>query len=360
MNGWSSSPSRLPVLSGVLLGLSYVGLPPLLPNFVAFVPILWWLDDNAARPLGERLRGAFLFGAVAYFGILHWMYAMLRFSWLAGILYVGLASVFALFAMTAVTVAARLRRVLGWPWAVALPAPWIALEWARSFTDVRMTADHLAHTLAPYPFLVQFADVSGPYGVAAFALAANALAYECLRGRGTPGGRRAAAVLGGLAAAVLLYDAWAWLHPPPTVGTVKVGLVQPNVPLDVKHGDGTESGQWSTLARLTRRAAELGAEVVVWPETARPWRLRHVVSEPRTLAMEETQELARETSAAIVAGVEYLRVSGPAESRFYNAALLVHPDGRIDPAWSAKIYLVPFVEGIPFEPVLGRFLAGRG
>lgn len=358
MSGWSSSPWRLPVLSGVLLGLSYVGLPPLLPNFVAFVPILWWLEDNASKPLADRLRGAFLFGVVAYFGILYWMYAMLRFSWLAGILYVGLATIFALFAMTAVTVAARLRRVLRWPWAVSLPAAWIALEWARSFTDVRMTADHLGHTLSPYPFLVQFADLSGPYGVGAFVLAANALAYEWIRRRGE--GRRAAAALGVLAAAVLLYDAWAWLHPPTAVRTVRVGFVQPNVPLDVKHGDDTESDQWRTLSLLTRRAAGQGAEIVLWPETARPWRLRHVVSDPRTLAMGETQALARETGAAIVAGVEYLRVPGPAESSFYNAALLVHPDGRIDPAWSAKIYLVPFVEGIPFEPVLGRFLAGRG
>jgi len=355
----SASPFKLPILSGGLLALSYAGVPPLLPNFVAFVPILWWLEDNAALPRADRLRGAFLFGAVTYFGILYWMYSMLRWSWLAGLLYVGLAAAFAAFAMAAVTLAARLRLVLGWSWAIALPAPWLALEWARNFTDVRMTADHLGHTLAPYPFLVQFADLVGPYGVGAFVLATNALVYEVVRGRRTATGRRAAIALAALLAAVLAYDAWAWLHPPEAARTVKIGHVQPNVPLDVKHGTETENEQWNTLADLTREAVRRGAEIVVWPETAIPWQLHHVVSHPATLAMPKVQGLAKEVRADIVAGVEYYHIADPSRPAFYNAAMLFRADGSIDPAWSAKIYLVPFVEGVPFEPVLGPILGGR-
>ena len=359
MDAWTASHWRLPVISGVALAACYYLLPPLLPNCVAFIPMLWWLDENRDRPRKERLRAMFLFGMVAYLLILAFMRAMLEYSWFGAVLYVALTIVFATYAMLALTLASWLRHSAGWPWALTLPLAWISLEWERNFSDVRMTADHMAHTLAGYPFLVQFADLTGPYGVGAFMLASNALLYEAWRGRGRPAGRRAALVLSGIVAAVLLYDTWAWTHPPQASRTVRVGIVQPNIPLDVKHGLKTQAQQWEILASMSRAASREGAEIVIWPETARPWELRHRLDRPLTLAMPEVQALAAETRATYVAGVEYFRVRDPRHQEFFNAALLVHPDGKIDPEWSAKIYLVPFVEGIPFEPLLGPVLAGR-
>lgn len=360
LSRWERSRFTLPVASGLLLALAYLGIPPILPNLVAFLPILRWLDANSDAPRGERLRAGLLFGAVTYLVILYWMYSMLEYSWLAVVLYVALVPAFAVVVMLAINLAAWLRRDAGWPWAISLPACWIALEWAHSFTDLRMTADLLGHTLAAWPFVVQFADLVGPYGVGAAMLAANGLLYEALRSRGEPAGRRSAIALVALLAAVLAYDSWAWSHPPIAERTVRVGIVQPNIPLDVKHGQGTEEEQWKTLSDQSRDAASRGAEIVVWPETARPWPLQHWLSEPRSFALPEIQGLARETGAEVIAGVEYYRISDPKTIAFYNAALLVHRDGRMDPAWSAKIYLVPFVEGVPFERLLGPVLSGHG
>ena len=61
-----------------------------------------------------------------------------------------------------------------------------------------------------------------------------------------------------------------------------------------------------------------------------------------------------------MAGAEYVVVHDKDNSEAYNAAFVVHPDGRLDPTWIAKVYLVPFVEAIPFEFLLGPLLAGRG
>jgi apolipoprotein N-acyltransferase len=360
LEAWTNSHWRLPVLSGLLLAAAYLALPPLVPNFVALLPMLLWLDANRERPRKDRLRAALLFGMVTYVLGLTWMRAMLEYSWLAAVLWLGLATAFAAYAMAALTLAAWLRHSAGWPWAVSLPLAWIPLEWERNLSDLRMTADHMGHSLAAYPFLVQFADLVGPYGVGTAMLAANGLLYEAWRSRGRPAGRRAAAVLGGLAAVVLLYDAWAWTHPPRPTRMVRVGIVQPNVPLDVKHGLKTEGEQWKALAAMSRDAAGRGAEIVFWPETARPWPLKHRVEQPATYAMPELQELARETQADYVVGVEYMKILDTEHLEFYNAAMAVHADGTVEPEWSAKIYLVPFVEGIPFEPLLGPVLAGRG
>ena len=117
MEAWKASHWRLPALSGVLLAAAYMAVPPLLPNFVAFLPMLLWLDANRERPRRERLRAAFLFGIVAYLIGLNWMYSMLAYSWLAAVLYLFLAVGFALYAMAALTLAAWLRHSAGWAWA---------------------------------------------------------------------------------------------------------------------------------------------------------------------------------------------------------------------------------------------------
>jgi apolipoprotein N-acyltransferase len=76
--------------------------------------------------------------------------------------------------------------------------------------------------------------------------------------------------------------------------------------------------------------------------------------------MPEVQVLAKETGDTIVAGAEYVVLRDHDGYDAYNAAFVVHPDGRFDPTWTAKVYLVPFVEAVPFKVLLGPLLSGRG
>jgi apolipoprotein N-acyltransferase len=348
---------RLPALAGLLLFLAYLTVPLLPANLVAFLPILAWLDADPSRALREQVRGTFVFGAVAYLLSLHWMYSMLWISWLATLAWLALAAAYAASASAAVVAAYRLRLRTGWSYGLLLPMTWIPLEWIRTFTDLRMTADHLAHSLARYPFLVQFADLTGPYGVGAVMLAINGLLYEAWRHRGAGRGRRAAVALGILIGVVLAYDTWAWRNPPEPDRTLRAAFVQPDVPLLMKWDVSTALEQWERLERLTREAASRGAELVVWPESAVPETFEHWLEQPDTYAIPRAQALARETGTYIVAPSEYYRIPASRRYTLFNAAHLIHPDGGIDPAWTAKVYLVPFVEGVPFEPVLGRILS---
>jgi apolipoprotein N-acyltransferase len=74
--------------------------------------------------------------------------------------------------------------------------------------------------------------------------------------------------------------------------------------------------------------------------------------------MQDVQELARDNDVAILAGAEYARIDGQNKS-YYNAAFLVDREGNLAETWTAKVYLVPFVEKTPFEPILGWLLRGR-
>jgi apolipoprotein N-acyltransferase len=226
--------------------------------------------------------------------------------------------------------------------------------------DLRLTGEHLAHTVAGYPFLVQFADLVGPYGVTAVLLALNGLVFQVLGGWGTRGARRALGAIGIVVAAVLAYDAWAWYRPEPAARTLRVGLIQPNVPLSVKHDPATHEAQWQTLVALSRRAAASGAELIVWPESARPDTLYHREDHPETYRMADVSALARELGVPFLVGVEYARVRGRDDYDLYNAAMVVDEHGVLLERWAAKVYLVPFVEATPFRSVFGPLVAGRG
>jgi endonuclease/exonuclease/phosphatase family metal-dependent hydrolase len=75
--------------------------------------------------------------------------------------------------------------------------------------------------------------------------------------------------------------------------------------------------------------------------------------------MPEVQALAVETGADILTGVEYWRI-GTDKREYFNAALVARRDGTLSPEWTAKQYLVPFTEGVPFKSWIGPLVEGRG
>ncbi len=356
---WQRSPWRLPALGGFVCAQGYFPWGLLLPNLLGFLPMLHWLDANPRARARERLRAGFAFALALYGTILHWVFAMVWVSWLAIAMYALLAALFSVCAAVSLAWLGWLRRRTGWSFGLLLPATWLPFEWLRTWGDLRMTADHVAHSLARYPFLVQCADVVGPYGVGAFMLAVNGLAYEVWRRRKDRSWRTPACALAWVLGSVLAYAGWAWTHPPQSQGQLRVALVQPNVPLLTKLDPATNAEQWAVLVRTTRQAALERPDVIVWPETAYPGVLRHWLDRPETYRLPEVEALAREIGVPILAGVEYARVRGTRDYDLYNAAVVVTPEEGLAPVWTAKVYLVPFTEKVPFEPVLGRWLGGK-
>lgn len=353
-------PYKLPAAAGLLLAFGYFPLCLVVPNLVALVPLLAWIDGSLERGWRTWRNGGFVFGVALNLLILSWMRSMLAISFLGAFAYLGLAAIFAAGLSLAVIALAWLRRRTGWSFVILLPAVWLSLEWAQAQGDLRMTAQHLGQSLAAVPFLVQIADLAGPYGVGLVALLSNALLYEAWRAASRGGRVRALAAWGALAGIVLGYDAWAWTHPPATSRSLRVAFLQPNVPLDLKMDPADDKRQEELLANLTRKAAAMSAEVVIWPETARPKAMYVRPERPSMFAMPEVQALAKETAVTIVAGAEHVVVHDPTHHEAYNAVFVVHPDGTLDPTWTAKVYLVPFVEAVPFPFLLGPLLSGRG
>jgi len=147
----------------------------------------------------------------------------------------------------------------------------------------------------------------------------------------------------------LAYGAVRILQPPSSARMVRVGLIQGNVPQEEK---------WEASARLkildahveaTRRAAEKGANLVVWPESSVPLPL---TSEPayRTLL----EDLARALDVDLLVGSVHYERHGEPEMLIFNSAFLLRStDASGDHQRYDKIHLVPFGEYVPLRRWLG-------
>jgi apolipoprotein N-acyltransferase len=349
----------LPALSAGLLYWAYYPIPLPVPNLIGLIPLLAWLDVTVHEGPRAWWKGGLVFGVFLNLTIMHWMYSMLAISWLAVGAYLGLVLMFSLCQALAITILGWLRRRTRWSFVILLPAVWLPMEWLQAQGDLRMTAQHIGHSLAGFPFLIQIADLVGPYGVGALILAVNALGYDVLSGIRASRWKPPTVGLVVLVSLVLVYDAWRWYAPPQSERWATIAIVQPNIPLAVKMDGTTDAWQWSRLEALSREAADEGAELIVWPETARPSPVFHIRSRPASYVMADVADLARETGATFLVGAEYVDDRGGDDYEVYNAAMVVRPDGRLDPIWSAKSYLVPFVEGVPFRSFLGPLLERR-
>lgn len=351
----------LPALTGLLLPASYY-LPTLVLNVVAFWPLLFWIDRQLESGRPRLFGGGFVFGFVYYFAGMHFWAETMRITWLAGLLWVLFSAVMALRAATVVWVVGKLRASTGFGYAFLLPICFVPVEWLSTFGDLRMTGDHLAYSLVQYPFLIQFADLVGHYGVSTLVLCVNGLAYQAWRDRAS--GRRLIestpfrAVVA-LILVVVAYDAWSWWRPRPAPETLRVGLVQPDIPLGLKREGLGADDQWATLVRLTEQAVAGGAELVIWPESSHPYALHHWLDRPGSYGLPRLQGLARRLDVTILFGVVYNRIVTVDSYDAYNAAMVIDREGLLSTDWGAKVYLVPFAEGLPFRDWIGSLVEGR-
>jgi len=119
--------------------------------------------------------------------------------------------------------------------------------------------------------------------------------------------------------------------------TLRVGLVQPNVPV----GGAPPRLKLQRLQVASERAAQDGAEVIVWPEAGTfPFR----VERPLERGFAEVEHNVRpHRELPIVMGVNS---RGPEDLYGYNSSILLDPDGRVRAHYD-KVNLVPFGEYIP-------------
>ena len=128
----------------------------------------------------------------------------------------------------------------------------------------------------------------------------------------------------------------------PVEESVTVAAIQANIASDEKW-DNTTDYTLTTYRELSLAAADEGAKLIVWPETAFPYRLNRV-----DFIAEYTEEIARDGEADIIIGCFH----GDDSDTLYNVTRFVsHKNGLTDTMYS-KRRLVPFGEFVPMRKII--------
>ncbi len=348
----------LALLSGALLALSFpkFGHPAL--GWIALAPLM---VAAAHRP--QTTRRAFslglLTGAVYFSGTLYWLVeTMTRFGGLSTPLAACAAALLiaylSLYPAAFAVIQARLVRGMGARALLLGPAVWVATEMGRTYVIDGFPWELLGYSQATVLPIAQVASLAGVYGLSAMvALVSAAAAYATVAPRDPVRWRACIAV----AALVLGAGVWGTLrirgHALTLQGSgVRVAVLQGNILQDQKWDPAMRDAIMQRYIDMTREAIGRRAQFILWPESATP-----LPYEQDLARGEIVRRLAREAHVTLLIGSDQVEPVTPAlslkppQSRLYNAAYLIKPDGSIAAVYR-KIHLVPFGEYVPFSRLL--------
>ncbi len=341
-------------LTGVLTGLLWTwSLPTVDAGWLAWiclVPCFYLLFHCELTSPDTWLLGASA-GLTAGFGRVYWVAETLQnygglsapLAYLTTILlsaYVGFYPL-VVFKLSGHLARHHLRRL---PWIVA--AIWVLADWILGWLFTGFPWALLGYSQYQSPLVLPIAAVAGVHGLTYILVAANAAVAQLI------GRRRTWWAVAALCMPVLMGGGIAQLaHPTEQVvlPTRRVGIVQGSV---------EQGSKWQTisLTESTHRHLDLARELhsasapidlIVFPETAFPFRLDHPNYE---IHRRWLGDLSRETSSALLVG-SLGSASEDGTAGLFNRAYLMKDNGVLD--FADKVHLVPFGEYLPLKWIFG-------
>jgi apolipoprotein N-acyltransferase len=338
-------------VSGVLLALSFPKFGHGAVAWIALTPLLVALPGTTP---GEGARLGYLAGAVSAVGVLYWTaLVVVQYGGLSlpmGVLIMGLLGLaFAVFPLLFGAIVSLWIRAFGPVALLVSPFVWVATELLRAHTFFEFPWCLLGYSQQANPPAIQIAAFTAVYGVSfVVALASALLAYATL----VP--RRRVPTLGALAVLLVglhAFGLWVMAQPVPENGRIRVGLVQGGVAQEDKWRPELAFQNIDRHLELTARAAEKGARLVVWPESAVPFYYDHTPALAETL-----RETVRHHGIYLLFGNDDRELGREGQDRVFVGAKMLSPEGELVLRYH-KVQLVPFGEYVPLQPLIT--LGGR-
>jgi apolipoprotein N-acyltransferase len=343
INQLSHSRYTASVLSGMLLGLSFPSYPFLrleVLAWVALVPLL--LSLRTVEKMGDLFRRVYL-SMLLFCLISLWWVSLATLP--GGVLTIFAQAFFLTVPLFAFYV---VKKKGGYRFALfSFPFLWVAWEWAYMQQDLSLGWLTLGNSQANLNLMIQYADITGVWGISFWLVWFNVLAVLALTGS-RKNAFRTVVIMALLVVAPLLY-AWMLFNregmAPEKGLQLRVTLVQPNIDPNEKWVRYNSAEIMERYYRLTGRAVrDNRPELVIWPETAIPF---YILDTPYASDLETLRLSLRQSNIALLSGfidIEYKR-NQPSEA--YNASMLLEP-GKRPPQIYRKMRLVPFAERVPY------------
>jgi apolipoprotein N-acyltransferase len=353
----------LVLLSGIALALAFPTIGVSAIAWIALVPLLIAIDG---QPLWQVAVYAWFQGIIFYILVFYWIetefHAYVHWSVVAA---AGppmlLASLAAGFTTLTFISTEFIRRRLRLSILVVLPIVWVAVEWLRSVLPIGNPWDLLGSVAYRDLSTIQFAEITGVYGVSALIVLVNATIYS-ITAESQPLGTKllCAGAVAGLILATVVFGSIRriQLAGERVSGQIKVAMVQGNIPQMVKWDPAALPSTLKVYFDSTESAARNGVDLIIWPETATSFLFQPNDAYPSGLRQyredrERLLELAATIHKPILFGAPAIYLHRGAYLR--NRAYLVSSDGQIA-GYYDKTQLVPFGEYIPAKWVVGRYV----
>lgn len=315
----------------------------------ALVPLLWRIRTV---PLRQAFRAGFTAGAVFWLMSLFWLTHVTAPGWFFLALYCALYTAF--FAVTSALLSRWFRpfHLVGhFLWMLGSAIVWGGWEYIRYvlFTGFSWNALGVSqvHNL-PVLQLVSWGGVYIVSSVIIFFSCAVVCTLERYRVNGKSLRRfwHPELMVALLVWAVShAYGVRSMLQAEPPEQTVRVGVVQPNIPQVLKWTAEHVTGIYNTLESLTKQVLASGEmDFIVWPETALPDDVRFSPA-----SYDLVNRMASNNVPLLIGSMDTVWVDG--EPEYYNSSFLFDTNGALAQAYD-KQHLVMFGEYVP----LGEYL----
>lgn len=337
----------LAALSGLLLA---AGFPPFgfhVLSWVSLIPLLFALRFQSVGK-GFVLGG--FTGLVFFAATVHWVTNSVHYyggipvvtaSLITLLLCAFLACFIAGFGAGMVRLRQRHPSLLF----LSAPPLWTGIELARTYLFSGFPWALLGYSQYRVLPVIQFADITGVYGVSFLIVLVNVSLYLMLQDR-----RQFPALVVALAltAGVLAYGSMK-LGEPAGGGGITLSVVQGNIDQDRKWDPAYQADVIETYERLTREALKRRPDLVIWPETATPFYFGG--SGNNSVLTNDLERFVRSTGTPLLTGSPTYRVRPGGIVELRNSAVLLERGGNIAATYH-KRHLVPFGEYVPFKSVL--------
>ena len=243
----------------------------------------------------------------------------------------------------------RLLAVLG------LAGAWVVVEWSRGWLFGGFPWLPLAASQWERTSILQVAAFTGAGGVSFVLVMMNlgfaAYAHRLFRERASGINKRSQEfflALFLLMACVCVHFQESFNRRGYSVPFLRVALVQPKIPQEVKWDPARAPAILEVLSGVTLEAASMQPDIIIWPEAVTPLAVRGDES-----AKAFVEALAKRAGRPLLLGSIAVEDRGGPKEAWFNGAFLVTPSEGVAAGYYAKRQLVPFGEYVPLRPLLG-------
>lgn len=358
----------LAALSGFLLIFCFPTFDIYPLAWIALVPLLVSLWDKKPK---EAFICGVLTGLFYFFGTLYWIYhSITYYGSVPLVLSLGLVFLLSLY-LSLYTGAFSLLfslkiRSTRIPALLLAPIFWVFLEFVRSYALTGFPWSSLGYSQYSFLLAIQFADITGIYGVSFLVVAVNGaiadffIARKRIREMPLFPARQtfvSYSFLLVLLFAVFLYGFWR-LQQHRQGNEIRVSVIQGNIEQNLKWEQSYQDKVISIYKGLTKQALPSSPSLIVWPETSLPF----YFGEPARSS--DLVTFQHELNAYLLFGSVRIK-SFPSDNKpaaLTNSAFLLDKNGNLSYVYD-KIHLVPFGEYVPLKSLLffvDRLAAGIG